>query len=153
MKKVVVTGANGFIGKVLTKTLLEKGVEVYAVVTNAESMSDLKSDKLHILKAFFEDYFDLVDVLPEGIDVFYHFAWQGIHSPFFKDYNLQFNNAKYACDAVMLAVKIKAKKFVFASTINVLETMHYLNENEFFEPRYANVLGSVKIAADMIGKR
>lgn len=152
MKKAVVTGACGFIGKTLTKTLLEKGVEVYAIVTNPDNLKNLENNKLHVIKAFFEEYPNLVNVLPKDVDVVYHFAWQGILGSAFEDYSLQLNNAKYTCDAVILAVKINAKRFVLASTINTLETLHYLNENEFFAPRYANIYATSKLAADMIGK-
>lgn len=152
MRKAVVTGACGFIGKVLTKTLLEKGVEVYAIVTNPENLDIFKSEKLHVIKAFFEEYSSLAEILPENTDVFYHLAWQGTFGKAFENYNLQLTNVKYACDTVMLAAKIKVKKFVLASTVNTLETLSYYDKNEFFTPRYTNIYATSKLAADMIGK-
>ena len=39
MKKVIITGAGGFIGGALTKYLLEKGVTVYGVDISDEKFS------------------------------------------------------------------------------------------------------------------
>jgi len=151
MKNVVVTGANGFIGKALTKKLINQGVHVYAVVTDLEGMKELVHPNLTCIKAFFEEYSELDSKINQPIDVFFHFAWQGVFGDAFKDYNLQLNNAKYSADAVMLAVKLRVKKFVLASTVNTLETKKYFNQHEF-SPRFTNIYATAKLASEMIGK-
>lgn len=40
MKKVIVTGANGFVGSATVKVLLEEGMEVYAI--------DLQIGRAHV---------------------------------------------------------------------------------------------------------
>lgn len=152
MNKVVITGADGFIGICLTQHLLEKGIEVYAIGINEEKMKDLKCSNLHFIKAYFEDYSEL-DKLLNGkkIDTFFHFAWNGVFGDAFKDYELQLKNCKYACDSLLLAKKIGCKKFVLASTINTLETRKYMTM-DFFEPRYTNIYAMSKLSAEMMCK-
>ena len=151
MEKVIITGADGFIGHCVTKHLLNRGCEVYGIGIDESKMDDLKSDHLHFIKAYFEDYANITDKLPVGADCFFHFAWKGIFGEPFKDYSLQMNNAKFACDAVMMAINLKCRKFVLASTINVLEARHYMRVDSI-KPRYANIYAMSKLSAEMIGK-
>ena len=151
MKKSVVTGACGFIGKEITKKLLHENIIVYAIVTEPDNLKDIVCENLFIIKSYFDEYMNLPDKLPNDIDVFYHFAWQGVFGEAFKDYALQLSNAKYACDALMVAINIRAKKFVLASTVNTLETRKYFNL-DFFKPRYTNIYATAKLSAEMIGK-
>jgi nucleoside-diphosphate-sugar epimerase len=151
MKSAVITGANGFIGKVLTKKLLEQNYIVYAIVTNVDDMKDFIHTNLYCIKAFYEDYEDLLYKLPSNIEVFYHFAWQGVFGESFKDYNLQLKNVMYVGNAIMIAIKLGVKKFVLASTVNTLETKKYFSMQSF-QPRYTNIYATSKLAAEMIGK-
>lgn len=113
MKKVIVTGASGFIGKALVKRLLENNVEVWAIVRNKDKLSGLKNDKLKIIVANFEEYLDLEKkIIERDFDCFYHFAWDGCGYSS-NDYNVQYRNIKYTCDALSLAIKLKCKKFFF----------------------------------------
>lgn len=151
MKRVCVTGADGFIGHRLVKNLLAKNIEVFAVGISENKLQDLKCEKLHFIQAYFEDYNILKNKLPEDLDCFYHFAWNGVYGDAFKDYKLQLSNCKYACDALMIAVECKCKKFVLASTINVLETRKYMTMDSF-QPRYTNIYATSKLSAEMICK-
>lgn len=151
MKKVCITGADGFIGHCLSKYFLEQGREVWAVGIFEENMKDIKSDKLHFIKATFEEYNSLVEKLPNDLDCFYHFAWNGVFGEKFKNYELQLNNCKYACDSLMIAKKINCKKFVLASTVNVLEVRNYMTMNTF-SPRYTNIYAMAKLSSEMMCK-
>ncbi len=151
MKAVCVTGATGFIGSRLVEYLLKQGVEVYAVGTDEDRLNSLKCDKLHFIKAYFEEYYILKDKLPRNLDCFYHLAWNGVFGEAFKNYELQLLNCKYACDALMIAKNLSCKKFILASSVNVLETRHYMSLDSF-EPRYTNVYATCKLSAEMICK-
>lgn len=147
----VITGADGFIGHCLAKQLLDRGYKVIGIGININRVKDLDSDAFEFIVAKFENYVDLADKLPKKIDFFFHFAWDGVFGEAFKDYSLQINNAKYACDALMIAKRVNCKKFILASTINVLETRAYMSLDSF-EPRYTNVYSMCKLAAEMICK-
>ena len=75
---ILITGANGFIGRALTELMLSKGHNVFAIVTSERELEPLKCDKLHVFKLFFEDYPKIAELVQEDIDVVYHFAWHGL---------------------------------------------------------------------------
>lgn len=153
MKKVVVTGASGFIGKALTKKLLEKKIEVFAIVRDCKKMDEFKDDPLiSIVEADLKGYSNIDESRLSGdVDVFYHLAWEGTFGAPFKDYKLQMNNSIYSADALDLAIRSKSKKFVMASTVNVLETINYFGKSGI-APRYTCIYGTAKLASEMICK-
>lgn len=151
MEKVVVTGATGFIGSYLVKELIDKGVTVYGVGTDiARLLGKNYGNGFIPITADFRVYNSLDKYIQEKeIDVFYHLAWQGGFTTALKDYSLQFKNAQGACDALVSAVKMKCKKFIYAGTVNEIEINQFMN-NERFIPRNTNIYASAKVAADMI---
>lgn len=153
MKKVIITGATGFIGQALTKKLLEQGCTVYGVDINLNILEELKTFGNFIsVNADFTRYSFLAEMINEkDIDVFYHFAWQGVFGDAFKDYTLQLSNANYACEALMQAKKLGCKKFVLAGTYNEFEIKNFIS-SECFEPRFTCIYSSSKLVAELICK-
>lgn len=151
MKKVVITGANGFFGGALTRALLEAEITVYGVGTNAEELLKCKAYGNFIpIIALFDDYEKLPELVSDrDIDVFYHLAWAGGFTTAIRDYKLQMKNAGYAGDALIAAHKIGARKFVYANTYNQYEILKFL-ESETFEPRYTCIYSAGKTAAGLI---
>lgn len=115
MKKVVVTGAGGFIGGALTKKLLDMGVEVYGVTTNAQRVSALACyDNFHPVIACSEEYDKLTGLLPGNADVFYHLAWEGIVSRTnYASADVQRRNFLMSTYAAEAAIAAECKRFVF----------------------------------------
>jgi nucleoside-diphosphate-sugar epimerase len=153
MKKVVITGVTGFIGGALTKRLLADGMKVYGVGRNEDKLNELKNygDFVPVV-ANFEQYSELPGMIADrNIDVFYHFAWQGVFGESFKDYSLQLSNANHACDAICQAIKMNCRKFVYAQTYNFYEIKSFIN-NDAFEPRYTCIYSASKTAAELIMK-
>ena len=149
MKKVIVTGATGFIGGALVKSLLDKDVIVYGVGRDVEKLSSFKNDNFIPIHLDMKDFEQLSILVNDEIDVFYHLAWNGGFTTAFKDYELQLENAKYACDAMKYAIEMKVKKFVYGGTINEIEIKQYLND-QTYKPRYTCIHASAKVAGDMI---
>lgn len=150
MKKIVVTGATGFIGGALTRKLLLAGKKVYAIDISREKLEELKQyGDVECIVAGFDDYKNLE--INDEIDVFYHFAWNGVFGESFKDYEKQLLNTKYSCDALSAARRIGAKKFVFAGTNNEFEVQKYMSK-EYFEPRFTCIYATAKFATEMICK-
>ena len=153
MKKVIVTGAGGFIGGALTELLLNEGITVYGVDISEKSI-DRHSGKANFIPiiADFTKYDRLHEMIEDNdIDVFYHFAWQGVFGEPFKDYRLQLNNAAYATDALNQAIKIGCKKFVFAGTYNEIEVADFIDMSGQ-NPRYTCIYSAAKTAAEIICK-
>ena len=153
MKKVIVTGAGGFIGGALTELLLNEGIIVYGVDISEKSIGrhSGKANFIPII-ADFTKYDRLHEMIEDNdIDVFYHFAWQGVFGEPFKDYRLQLNNAAYATDALNQAIKIGCKKFVFAGTYNEIEVADFIDMSGQ-NPRYTCIYSAAKTAAEIICK-
>ena len=153
MKKAIVTGAGGFIGGALTKLLLIKGVTVYGVDISEELLLRHQDNENFVpIIADFTKYNCLHDLIKDNdIDVFYHFAWQGVYGEAFKDYRLQLSNATYAADAINEAIKIGCKKFVFAGTYNEIEVTDFL---DFYDTnlRYTCIYSGAKTVSEIILK-
>ena len=152
MKKAIVTGAGGCIGGALTDFLLSKGITVYGVDISEKSL-ERHSDKENFIPviADFTKYDSLHEMIQDGIDVFYHFAWQGVFGEPFKDYRLQLSNAASAGDAISEAVKIGCKKFILAGTMNEYEMDEYIKA-DYFEPRYTYIYSAAKQVAEAVCK-
>ena len=153
MKKVIVSGATGFIGSYLVKELINHNIIVYGIGTDISKLESMNFGENFIpVTADFRVY-DSLDkqIKAQDIDVFYHLAWMGGAITALKDYSLQFVNAKAACDAMCSAVKIACKKFVFAGTINELEIAQFLMSKKSI-PRNTNIYASLKVAADIISR-
>ena len=153
MEKAIITGAGGFIGGALTGLLLEKQIIVYGVDVSEKLLGRFaKYKNFRPVIADFSRYEQLSEMIQEkDIDVFYHFAWQGVFGKAFQDYALQLGNVRYSCDALMQAVRMGVKKFVFAGTMNEYEMDAYISA-DYFEPRYTYIYSAVKQTAEAIGK-
>lgn len=153
MKKVIIAGASGFIGRALTQKLLKEDVEIFAVVRSKGEIPEWKeSTQLHIIEAELSEYSQLAEKYQfDDIDAFFHLAWEGTYGEYFKNYQMQMNNAVYSGDALNAAIQFKTKKFIMASTINVMEVIDYFGKSGI-KPRYTCIYGASKLAAEMICK-
>ena len=152
MKKVIVTGAGGFIGGALTELLLSKGITVYGVDISEKTLERHAGKENFIsVIADFTKYSELHKLIQDDIDVFYHFARQGGYGAAFKDYRLQLSNSIADCDAISASIRIGSKKFVFAGTVNEYEMNTYIGA-DYFEPRYTYVYSAVKQVSEAVCK-
>lgn len=153
MEKVIITGANGFLGSSLALRLLEAGVTVIGIGSDNHGFEEIDvfpQFRKYILK--FEDYLNIPEIIEDrDIDVFFHFAWAGGFTTAIRDYKLQMSNAGYAGDAIVVAYELKCKKFVHAGTYNEFEIQTFLASNTF-EPRWTCIYSIGKTAADLICK-
>lgn len=151
MKKAIVTGANGFIGKQLVSELLSRNIDVIAIdICFDEVLS--KNDKVVCINCKEKSPFDLEEVLRElKAEVFFHLAWAGTSGQLRADYSVQLNNVKLACDYVTLCSKIDCKRFVYASSINEMETYEYLQSDDI-NPSGGYIYGVGKLAAHLMGE-
>lgn len=118
MRTAVITGPTGTVGMALIEKLINEGVHIVAVCRpESERISRIpKHENVRIVECSLEDMDKLSDIVQDGADVFYHFAWDGTFGDTRNDLNLQNNNVKYALDAVKAAKKIGCTKFVGAGS-------------------------------------
>lgn len=120
MKKVIVTGANGFVGTWLVKYFCSKNVKVVAVIKDKnENISELVDlDNLSIIYCELSEILNLTNLIKErDFDCFYHLAWTGSGGKLRADYKVQLSNSEYSCDAAYAAKQLGCKKFLGAGTI------------------------------------
>lgn len=150
--KILITGANGFIGSALTKRMLELGHEVFALVTDFNELKSIKSQKLHLFRLFFKDYNSIATEIGTSIDIAYHFAWEGLNGQAAVDVDLQLNNVKATNTLLSELKKLEIKKFVFASSMNVLEVRSFLNDPSRFKTRGVYVHVASKLNAEILAR-
>ena len=149
MKKVLVTGANGFIGSLLVKELMSNGIEVIAAYHGDK---DQIPPDARMVKLTMERFEDLSDRIPDrDIDVMYHLAWSGVSGVLRGDYAMQLKNAQYTCDAVGVASQMGIRRFVGTGTLAQLDGLNYITENAS-TPNLVSCYGSAKTAAQFMSK-
>ena len=153
MKTAIVTGANGFVGRALTRELLKRGSRVYAIGFHFDKDDEISASENYVpIELEFQHYIRMKEYLPEcEIDVFYHLAWGGgFERNTLKNYRLQLENAKAAGDAMIGAIQMNAKRFVYAGTINETETQQFIDHFETFRTRPTCIYAAAKLTAELI---
>ena len=151
MKKAIVTGANGFIGKTLVKALLERNYEIVALDIRFDDIL-LNNNSVICVNVLNKVVADLKDEIPQNeYDCFFHLAWAGTSGPARADYEMQLNNVKIACDYIQLCKSIGCKRVIYASSINEMETYEYLQSDDI-EPSGGYIYGTGKLAAHLMGE-
>lgn len=120
LKKVIISGANGFLGNALLKSFVNDKVKVFALTNDLSKVDKklLRNEYLDWIEINVDFIKDIENVIRDTeIDVFYHFAWEGSSGSIRGDYKVQINNIYNACDSAVVASKLGCKKFVFAESI------------------------------------
>lgn len=112
-----VTGATGMLGATLARVLLREGVKVYAIVRpDSPKRKNLPEGEAGLVTV----ERDLSEIgtlkLPEKIDAFYHFAWEGPYGEARNDPDLQDRNVQNALSALRAAKRLGAKVFLGAGS-------------------------------------
>lgn len=124
MKKVIVTGANGFVGSALVKELVKNDAEVLAMDMPGCNGNLPVCDKVKFLPLALDNISSLKDVIDDrDFDCFYHFAWAGSAGAARADTKLQLQNAQWTIECLRAAKEVGCQKFVAAGSIMEHETM------------------------------
>lgn len=124
MKKVIVTGANGFVGSALVKELVKNDVEVLAMDMPGCNGNLPVCDKVKFLPLALDNISSLKDLIDDrDFECFYHFAWAGSAGAARADTKLQLQNAQWTIDCLRVAKEVGCQKFVAAGSIMEHETM------------------------------
>lgn len=97
MKKAVITGAGGFIGRNLTRRLLQENVQVYGIDIEAAQERILREDGVTPLCVDIGEKRQLTAILKVAKpDVFYHLAWAGVSTDVKNEVGMQLSNIPLA---------------------------------------------------------
>ena len=124
MEKVLITGADGFIGSHLVKKMLDEGKTVIATVHPSRNIyQDSKNERL-VVKCMDLSYISCrVGDFPDDIDVMYHFAWIGVNPELRNNLDIQIKNINVTVDCMRLAAAKGIKKVIFPGSTN--EYLYY----------------------------
>ena len=128
MKKVIVTGANGFIGPWLVKLLIKNNYFVFAYVKDENAdVSQLSGlSNIEIMYCEMHQYSDLYKYLI-GQDIFacIHLAWSDTSGIGRSNYLVQIENVKSTLDLVNSLKILKVKKFIGAGSLAEKDVLNY----------------------------
>lgn len=117
LKNVIVCGGTGFIGSWLVDELLSKNIHVVELVRNKDRipLEHMQNSNFSYIET---EFFRLSDIKIEvKIDCFYYLAWAGVSGKEKNEFLVQLENIKFAVEAIKLAKKISAKKFIATGTV------------------------------------
>ena len=118
MKKIIVTGANGFIGSELIKKCVENEIEVVAIDISFENSKLPENKLIKMIESNLENIDELVDLISTSdYDAFYHLAWAGVNGANKADPLVQVKNIELAVKCANIAKQLNVKKFLCAGTV------------------------------------
>lgn len=153
MKKVMVTGASGFIGTALCKALSLQGIETIAVVRSPQSHTEEIIDLPHLKIIYCEmsEFWKLDQLISDrDVDVLFHLAWTGGSGPLRSDYQIQLRNVQYTCDTLHACKAMNCRRFVFASSIMEYEITEYMKGES--APGINTLYSSAKLEANYMAR-
>lgn len=152
MKKVMVSGANGFIGNALVRELAAHQIKVVALDMEGHQDQIVESDLVTYYPFSLDRAGELEDSIQErDFDTFYHFAWAGSAGKDRADVSLQLRNAQWTADCLCLAKRLGCTRFVNAGSIMELETVRAVFSGGN-RPGSGYIYGAGKLAAHTVCK-
>lgn len=118
MEKVIITGADGFVGSYTVQKFLNEGKDVLALDMGAEAKRLIPHQNLQYMQCDISDIKTLLEKIEPGkYDTFIHFAWAGSSGSSRADYALQMQNVKSTVDCVKAAKELGCTRFIGAGSI------------------------------------
>ena len=142
-KKILVTGANGFLGSAITKLALKKGFKVSILIRKNSNADNLKaiSSKVNIFYGDIRDFDSLHDAF-NSCDVVFHVA---------ADYRLWarkkseiYSSNVYGTENVALKALELKKILIYTSSVATLALKKDQQSDETFEPNLNEISGDYK---------
>ena len=161
MKKIVITGATGFIGTHLIEQWLAKDVEVYTVIRPHSKNADRipKNAHIHIIELQMGEYDRLLGLVGSA-DYFYHLAWEGARVPYRDDVEMQNNNYKCTLQAYETAKKLGCKFFLgsgsqaeYGSTTGIVDENYPCNPTTEYGKQKLNACKELLCRAERDGMK
>lgn len=147
MNTVLVTGATGFLGRLLLSKLINSGYHVYSL----QRKNDPQLSSLFNHNQLIQVIYDLTNSESSNITLpslkaqyFFHLAWQGVSGKEREDLLIQEKNITILKNCINLAKKYNVKKFICIGSIMELEIATGLFENkQIFKSAYYGLYKSL----------
>lgn len=153
MKKAIVTGATGFIGKFLVRELVKQNVEVIAVVRRGtKNLNTINALPVKIVECNIADYHMLPDMIADrDIDVVFHIAWQGVSDLDARNEAIQMQNLQSTLDLIDAMYIMRIGCFIGCGSMHEAESLVEMNEDKVIS-NLGYMYKATKTAAHWIGK-
>lgn len=151
MKKVLIVGANGFLGSRLSIALANKGYRVVALVDKRFPYDKLRNIQNITIIEFILEELELVSEksLLSGIDTLYHFAWAGVNALTRNESEIQVQNVMFGLKVLEFANRLKIKRVIIpGSAAEVSCRKGIITGNEI--PAPSDMYSSAKVATRYI---
>ena len=152
MKKVIVTGATGFIGRFLVRELLSQNVEVLAIIRpNSENIRSIP-EQVRTIECDIKMFKELQHrILERDIDAVFHIAWQGVSGVDARNQEVQIQNIISTLDLIDAMKDMNVGTFVGCGSMHEVEALV-----EMAQDKVVNNLGfyykTAKVSAHFMGK-
>lgn len=147
MEKVIITGADGFVGSNTVEYFLQQNVEVLAIDMSETPRRLAKHPALTYLQCDIANKTYIMDNVKKGYyDTFIHFAWAGSAGPQRVDAKLQIENAFNTLECMKTAKELGCKRFVCAGSIMEYE-MEFAIHGQGCSPSTAYMYSLGKLTA------
>lgn len=154
MKKVLVTGANGFIGTFLLQELSKSGVEVIAILKDVNE----PKEQIQVLPGVHISYCDqdqisnLPDIICDrDIETCIHLAWMGSFGELRANYLLQMTNVLNTLNTIKAIHDMGIKRFVGIGTLAEMDVLNY-HFHDNAHPNPVSEYGIAKLTAHLMSK-
>ena len=153
MRKAIVTGATGFIGKFLVRELIRQNIEVIAVVRkNSKKLNVLNNLSVKIVECDIKEYSKLSEIIKDrDIDFVFHMAWQGVSDIDAKNQVIQLQNLQSTLDLIDVMNDMNIKTFVGCGSMHEAESIVEMAEDKIIS-NLGYMYKSAKTAAHWMGK-
>ena len=113
MNKVLVIGANGFLGTKLTLALAGRGSKVVALVDKRFPYDSIKcQSNIETIEFVLEEIDSLEGEAFSDIDVLYHFAWAGVNAAYRNESEVQVQNVMFGLKVMEFAERHHISKVI-----------------------------------------
>lgn len=119
MKKILITGASGFIGSFMVEEALRRGYETWVAVRRSSSLAYLQDERIHLIELDFSEPERLQQQLREcSFDYVIHAAGvtKCLHQSDFYKVNTE---GTISLVKALVAMKMPLKRFVYLSSLSV----------------------------------
>lgn len=113
MNKVLVIGANGFLGTKLTLAFAGRGSKVVALVDKRFPYDSIKcQSNIETIEFVLEEIDSLEGEVFSDIDVLYHFAWAGVNAAYRNESEVQVQNVMFGLKVMEFAERHHISKVI-----------------------------------------
>lgn len=152
MKRIFITGANGFIGKNAVFFFSSKGIEILALVPVNKRVKEFDSlDNVIQVEFDPEKPYALEEAFLKKIDIVYHFAWTGVSAEYKNDIFKQLQSLHFTIEILLLSIKHGVSKFIFTGSISEFSLNRDFSDKNAL-PNPSNIYGAVKYSTRLISK-